>query len=203
MTTATVNETGLRKLRAFRRAAEKVFDGYKPLHTESMKSNIGGSGESDLFSETEFVRLLVALRLTYMPKEPGFFETTNQILADHGDAEIRKTATMLKARWEEVLNGGFDLVFIERKGKADEKQYQYGPKDLLDHWMYTEYFHQDERRMPHMERLERLGDHGRYLFHVMVWQLARLVIGQDVIVADFLGEPRLPVEEIGGHASPA
>jgi hypothetical protein len=189
-----------RKLRAFRRAAEKVFYAYKPLHTSSMKSNIGGTGDTDLFPEAEFALLLLGLRLTYMPKEPGFFDATNEILATYGDAETQETATVLKARWDQVLTGGFDLIFIEGTGTPGEKQYQYGPKELLDHWMYTEYFHQDENRMPHMERLERLGDHSRHLLHVMVWQLARLVVGQDIFVADILGEPRLPVEQIWGQA---
>jgi hypothetical protein len=191
------------RARAYRRAAQKVFDAYKPIHTFSMTATFGGAGHVDLFPEAEFVRLLVAVRLVYMERENGNFFKINNILRRYGDEDLLSEAELIRTRWNDALSHGYDLVFIPKNATSQQKAQQFSPEDVLKTFLNADYFHQDEDRSFDLERLEKLGPIGTHFLHVTVWNLTRLILAQDLLLADFLNEPRLPLEDVFGVAPPS
>jgi hypothetical protein len=197
-----MNDSEKARARAYRRAAQKVFDAYKPIRTFSMSVTFGGTGRVDLFPEAEFVRLLAAVRLVYMERENGNFFKANNVLRRYGDEELRSEAESIRTGWNEALHHGYDLVFLPKEATSPEKAQQLRPEDVLDTFLNAEYFHQDEDRTFDLERLEKLGSIGTHYLHVTVWKLTRLILVQDLLLADFLNEPRLPLEEVFSAAPP-
>jgi hypothetical protein len=202
-----MNDRERTRVRAYRRAAGKVFHAYKPIATSRMQATLFATGPVDLFPESEFVRLLTAIRLVYMEREPGYFFHANNILGRYGDQDLRSEAELLRTRWHEALQGGYDLVFLTKdrpsqQAKSREDSRQFRPEDVLDTFLNAEYFHQDEARILDLEQLENLGPIVTHFLHVTVWKLTRIVLMQDLLIADLVNESRLPFEEVFGVAPP-
>jgi hypothetical protein len=195
MSAAPLNAKELRRVRAFRRGARQVFDAYLPVSTQKMVY-VPGTDEADLFSPAEFVQLLAAIRLVFMSQEDGYYFHTNNIIAKHGGEVFRGRAARLRERWRAVLDGDFALTVIEGGGTPGAQSHRYDAKAVLDVWFNAKVFHQDADKLPDLERLEAMGNLPPLVLHLTVWQLARAIIGQDIVLAEFLGEERLPVEKL-------
>jgi hypothetical protein len=217
MVHSNIPDDHLVKFRAFRRAARKVFEAYKPTHGSVLQLNIG-SDTAQMLTDAEFIRLLAAVRLVYMQKEPSSFGRVRGLLHKYGDETIQRRAAKVKDMWHDALAHGYDFVLHPRGSRGDLRSpdsaivvsqedlppgaadsYQYNPQAVLDTWLNAEVFHQDEDRLADLERLESFGTAPVIFLQSTAIRLARAVLALDIILADFLGEDQLPYSEIFGE----
>lgn len=134
--------------------------------------------------------LCVSVRKVYMKGEPGYFYRVNKIVGRYDRGAYLERATAVRNTYELVLRGD-DLEFRLQGSRVLHQE-------LFEAWLNRYTFHDDA--------IERPADRaGAYEFlqsmaapvvdavvHKVALQLAGCVLEMDDLLADWLGEERLP-----------
>ena len=183
----------LARLQSFREAARQVR--VATIIDKGLGANVNvwedASGQlhisSDLLDREAFVALSASLRLVYMEKEAAHLYGVCNVLWRHASEDVHEHIAAIRGFYSEVLRtaaGGFTLT-TETGSRLVRSE------ELLEAWMYGEVFHQDPDKR---QLLQLLRKHPLFQFNLQstVMLLCGRVLDLDDIVADLLGEPRVP-----------
>ena len=185
-----------RSLGAFRNAALQIRNASVIANgaTIGFEARVVPAGEPQvhfqLLSEEPFRSLAMSVRLVYMQEEPAQFNKVCNILYRNGDATIQRFVADARARYKATLEGNYVTFGLHG---AFEGQVA-GPQEILEAWLYGVAFHQDAAKQAMAEELAKYQDGAAFPFSVnmITLRLAGVTIDLDDIIADFLGEPRMP-----------
>lgn len=197
-----MNETELRSLHAFRTAACQVRNASiiasgATVRMQAATTPEGARLRFQLLSEEPFRSFAISLRLVYMNGEPAHYYHICNILHRNTALELQRRVADCRARYQAILEGHY--VHLKLHGKFEGQTA--GPRDTLEAWLYGLVFHQDR------EKQEIAAELGRYMagfafpfaLNIIALQLAGAILDLDDVIADHLGEPRLPRIEPGGN----
>lgn len=189
-----IAEQELERLRSFRRAARQVRDAsiIAQGRTIEIHTAPGDPGYVGIFvkllEDEPFRSLAVAVRLVYMNNEPSSFLRICNTLHKHGGREYREPVADIRRRFKDTLRASENGFHPDDGLEPDH----YTAEEVFETWLHGVVFHQDESRRVHVDRLLAWGPHFTWRVQSMALQLAGRTLDLDDVVADFLGEPRLP-----------
>jgi hypothetical protein len=180
--------------RAFRLAARQVREA--SIIDEGLGVSIGGAVDEsgalhetyELLSKEPFRSLAMSLRLVYANDEPGNFGRVCNRLRLAGDTSTVLAVDALRERYNGVLNGR--LFQFNLHGQFEGSSL--GPREIFETWLYHGSFHTDLERQGHFEELSRFGKRFVFAVQAIVLQLSGPILDLDDVLADFLGELRVP-----------
>ncbi len=152
----------------------------------------GDEGYVDLYIQllrTEAFRsLALAVRLVYMKGEPAYCYSVGNVLFRHGDTAVQERVAVVRKQFQQALEDPDQSLAID----DGESTTLVPAVEVLETWFHGIAFHQDPLRQDRVRELETTG--ARFSWHVQstVLQLAGRILDLDDIVADFLGEDRVP-----------
>jgi hypothetical protein len=193
-------------LRAFRAAARQVRNAtiIGSGATVEFGASVTPAGEFltrfKLLADEPFRSLAMSIRLVYMEGEPAHYYHICNTLYRLADPTIQERVKQCRAQYSAAINGRY--VQFSLHGDFEGKVA--GPKDVFDAWLYGVAFHQDPERRPLLEELGKYqgGAALPFAVHTVALRLSGPILDLDDVVADFLGEERVP-RIGGGSPSPA
>ena len=191
----TLDANALKCLRDFRTAALQVRNASVIASgaTIQMSGSVGPEGIAiryRLLAEEPFRSFAISVRLVYMEKEPGSFYRVCNIMHLDAPTETQNRIADCRARFTSILNG----KYVQFKLHGPYEGQIVGPKEVFEAWLYGVVFHQDELQQALAEELGKYMDGYAfpYTVNLVGIQLAGVTLDLDDIVADHLGEPRVP-----------
>lgn len=184
-------EEDRRRLRVYRRAADKVYGRLRPWADHEFQANIlraDGRDTADLIPENDFAALLSAFRLVYAKSQDPHFGRIANILWKVGDAEIRRLIELIRSDWNGVLSR--PLVF-------DLHNEDFRPQSLLDTWLNGDEFHLVAELLPRVDLLRTAGPLPVLTLQLTVRDLCFALLSLDNVCAMVLGEPLRPLLPAG------
>jgi hypothetical protein len=173
------------------REASVVADG-KSIHIRGDIQPAGSEPRikvsADLLASEPFRSLAVSVRLVYQGGEPANFGHICNIIERQAADELRARERDLRARYESALTRHNPLLVVFGLVKPE----LYSPREMFEIWLYHGVFHQDLSLRADYETLGLLGNVFPYTVQGIVLQLAGRILDLDDVVADLLGESRLP-----------
>jgi hypothetical protein len=189
------NPDELAALRAFRAAAlqvrrSSVIASGATVQIQASARDEGTGMTFRLLAEEPCRSLAIAIRLVYMQGERSNYFRVCNILYRHSDATVRKLVADCRTRYQSVLDGKYVQFNLHRQFEGRVA----GPRDVFEAWLYGLVFHQDEEHQAIAEELAKYMGGGAFPFTVnlVALQLAGAVLDLDDVIADFLGEARVP-----------
>jgi hypothetical protein len=182
------------KLESFRRAAKQVRDASIIVQGQSIRIHTapGEAGYVDVFVELlasePFRSLAVAIRLVYQVREPANFFSVCKVLGHYALADLCARVDILRTQYKAALRASENDIRIGDGLDPDV----FVAKDVFESWLYGVAFHQDADRQTTVNRLASTGAMFSWSVQATALQVAGRILDLDDVVADFLGEPRLP-----------
>ena len=184
-----------RSLAAFRAVAREVRESSIVTNGLTIRHWLVQTGDEvklgiDLLPAEAFRSLCVSVRKVYMEKEPASFYKVYNIVARYDAGEYRKGAGKVRADYHLILDG--QGVEFHIGGKVIPHE------EFFDTWLNAYTFHQDAFEDPvktgPYEAFTSLGMSPAVeaVVQKVALQLAGCVIEMDDVIADWLGEERLP-----------
>ena len=150
-----------------------------------------------LLANEAFRSLAIAIRLVYQKKEPANFYSVWNILARKAPSDVAERVSTLRRRYGEILSDSAGDVGIDDGQNPGALK----ASEVFEHWLYGMTFHQDEDRQAAVRRLASAGARFYWSVQASVLQMAGRVLDLDDVIAELLGETRLP--RIGDSAPAA
>jgi len=200
---AQPSDADRRHLALYRAAARQVRDASpislaQRVHMEGHRTADGRFDMSHSLLDGEAFRsLAMSVRLVYQSNEPANFGHVCRILSRSAPSGTATAVAAVRAQYNKALDKHHPIL----KALALRDKAAYSPRDLLETWLYSEAFHQDESRLADYAALRQLGDNFLFMVQGIVLSLAGRILDLDDLVADFLSEPRLPRIESGPSAA--
>ena len=152
----------------------------------------GATGSVDIFvnllGREPFRSLALAIRLVYQQREPAQFHSVCNLLYREGTEEIKSRVIRLRAQYGDILRDASGAVAVDEGPET----ISFTTQEVFDHWLYGVAFHQDPERQPSVRLLASAGARFMWSVQATSLQLAGRILDVDDVVADLLGEPRLP-----------
>jgi hypothetical protein len=191
---ASIPEEARHQFVAFRAAAKQIREASIISQGEriELRSAPGDPGFVDIFvcllENERFRSLALAVRLCYLQREPAHFLRICSLLAQHASTEHSSKPAELRAQYLDALRETAGDVRVD-DGLAPEV---YRTNEVFDHWVNGLTFHQDTDRRVALQRLESTGARFAWSVQSTTLLLAGRILDLDDVVADCLGEERLP-----------
>jgi hypothetical protein len=191
----TLTPEDRQRLDAFRRAASQVRNASIIAQRQdiTIHSRPGDPGYVDVFVQLlhneAFRSLALALRLVYQQGEPAHFYSVCNILYREVDSTpVKDRVATLRAQYGDALRDPAGQVLAGDPPNLST----FTTEEVFEHWLYGIAFHQDPDRQASVALLESEGAHFQWSVQATGLQLAGRTLDLDDVVADFLGQPRLP-----------
>jgi hypothetical protein len=182
------------KLESFRRAAKQVRDASIIAQGQSIKLHTapGEAGYVDVFVELlaseQFRSLALAVRLVYQEKEPAHFFSVCKVIERYAPTNLSARVEVIRTQYKAALRASENDIRIGDGRDPDVLM----AKDVFESWLYGIAFHQDADRQADVNRLASTGAMFLWSVQATALQIAGRILDLDDVVADFLGETRLP-----------
>jgi len=144
----------------------------------------------DLLPAEPFKALCVEVRKVYMEKEPASFYKVHNIVARYDESEYRQRAATLRDDYQVILRGeGMECRIGDKVVPHEE---------FFETWLNGYTFHQDAIADPTAKgpyegfRELGLGLAVDAVVQKVALQLAGCILDMDDVIADWLGQERLP-----------
>ena len=189
-----LTEDERQRLGSFRSAAREVRDASIIAQGQVLaiegRYNDNGEIEAviDLLGNEAFRSLAMAVRLAYQQGEPAHFFTICNILSREGTPEIRARAAALREAYHAALRNPAGAIVVETGQSRDI----FTSQQIFEHWLYGIAFHQDTDRQSSIRLLAGTGRAFPFSVQSTGLLIAGRILDLDDVIADFLGEPRLP-----------
>jgi hypothetical protein len=191
----TLTNEDRQQLDAFRRAASQVREASIVAEGQDITINFraGDPGYMDVFVQLlhneAFRSLALALRLVYQQGEPAhFYAVCNILYRELQSAAAKDRVAMLRTQYGAALRDSSSQVAA---GDAPNIS-TFTAQEVFEHWLYGIAFHQDADRQASVALLESEGARFQWSVQATGLQLAGRILDLDDVIADFLGQPRLP-----------
>ena len=182
------------ELHAFRSAARQIRDSSaidqgRTVHI-GFRMTLGEEAEqtAQLLENEPFRSLALAIRLIYQTGEPANFGHICNILYPAADAIVRTRVSELRKRYNDTLAEPYLTLSVD----IDGSRRTFTPGEVFETWMYGGVFHQDPDRQAAFSALSSLSHAFAFAVQSVALLLAGRIIDLDDIVADHLGEERVP-----------
>jgi hypothetical protein len=149
----------------------------------------------DLLDREPFRSLAMSLRLIYANDEAGNFGRVANRLCATKDPTLIAAVDSVRTRYNHAINGGTFRFNLH----GDFEGTAVGPREVFESWLYHGSFHTDFDRQGLYEELSRFGQNFVFAVQSVGLQMSGPIMDLDDIVADFVGEPRVP--RIGANSS--
>jgi hypothetical protein len=179
---------------SFRRAASQVREASIIAEGQEIKLHVrpGDPGYMDVFVQLlhneAFRSLALALRLVYQQGEPAYFYSVCNLLYREAPAAMKDQVAILRAQFGAALRDSSGQVLAGDPPNATT----FTAQEVFEHWLYGIVFHQDTDRQVAVRLLESEGARFQWSVQSTGLQLAGRILDLDDVIADFLGQPRLP-----------
>jgi len=189
MSKTNLSSNEIEKLSKFREIAQEVRNSSiidKNL-TPHIHINLTEEKYEEVFNgvPNEALRSLgVAIRQVYMKKGDANFRKIHNILYQKGNEEIRNKAITIYDVYKKILTGIDVEVIIEDK--------KYKHEEILKNWFDGSLVHQDSDKKDQLRRLSQLGGLAELVLEKILIQMADCILQFDDVVADLVGQARLP-----------
>jgi plasmid stabilization system protein ParE len=191
----TLTTSEHRQLDSFRRAAEQIRAASIIAEGQQITLHVhpGNPGFVDVFvkllGNEPFRSLALALRLVYQQREPANFRSICNILYRAAELPALKECVA-------SLRSQYDAALEDPEGRVSAGEppnmLTFSTQEVLEHWLYGIAFHQDEDRQVSVSLLSSEGARFHASVQATGLKLAGRILDLDDVIADFLGEPRLP-----------
>jgi hypothetical protein len=182
------------KLESFRRAAKEVRAASIIAQGQSIKLHTapGEAGYVDVFVELlaseQFRSLALAVRLVYQEKEPAHFSSVCKVVERYAPKSLGARVEVIRTQYKAALRAAENDI---RVGDGLDPDVVIA-KEVFESWLYGMAFHQDANRQADVNRLASTGAMFLWSVQAIALQIAGRILDLDDIVADFLGEAKLP-----------
>lgn len=181
------------RLRAFRVAAKQVRDtgpidrGARISFHASKQPDVPFEEHAHLLEPDGFRSLAMAVRQVYLQKSAANFNRVCQTLKHQSTTE-HTLVDHIQEQYHWVLDGS-GILF---QGPVNGKLKSYTARQVFNTWMNTRGFHFDPSIESDHQVLSDVGHYFLFILQAIVLHLAGCVLALDDLVADALGEARLP-----------
>jgi len=182
------------QLRSLRKAAQQVREAsiIDAGQSITIKAVPGKQGYIDIYVQLlqsePFRSLVLAVRLVYMKGEPAYFYSVCNVLHRGSEPTVQERVAEIRRQFRNALEDPERSLAVDLQGSTKMVR----PIDVLETWVNGIAFHQDPERQEAVRELETTGARFAWNVQATVLQLAGRVLDLDDVVADFLGEARLP-----------
>jgi len=191
----TLTEAERTRLTAFRKAAREVREAsiIAQGHVVAIEGRPNERGEIEavitLLGHEPFRSLALAIRLAYQKREPAHFLSACKILSREGSPATQARVATIRDQYHAALRNPAGAIVVDTGGS----RHIFTAQQVFEHWLYGIAFHQDSDRQSSIQLLAAVG--GAFPFSVQSTGLllAGRILDLDDVVAEFLGEPKLPL----------
>jgi hypothetical protein len=189
----SLNDRESQRLNSFRRAARQIREAsiISRGHDIELRLVPGDAGFDvyiRLLEDEPFRSLALAIRLVYLKEEPAYFLHICNLVARGDDSGLRQRVADIRRQYQDALRASENAAY---PGDGLEPT-AFSAQEVFEHWLYGIAFHQDEGRRISVERLVATGWYFIWRVQAIALQLAGRILDLDDVVADCLGEPKLP-----------
>jgi hypothetical protein len=191
----TLTTKAQRQLESFRQAAEQVREASIIAEGQQIRLHVrpGNPGYVDVFVQLlgneAFRSLALALRLVYQQGEPAYFYSICNILYRAAESvSVKERVATLRSQYSAALQDPEGQVSTGETPKVST----YSTQEVFEHWLYGIAFHQDEDRQESVRLLSSEGARFQWSVQATGLKLAGRILDLDDVIADLLGQPRLP-----------
>lgn len=191
--TPTIKEQ--RQLESFRRAAVQIREASIIAEGQEIKLHVrpGNPGYVDVFVQLlgneAFRSLALALRLVYQQSEPAnFYSVCNILYRDAESEALKERVATLRSQYNSALQDSEGGVSAGEPPNI----VTFSTQEVFEHWLYGIAFHQDEDRQESVSLLSAEGARFHWSVQATGLKLVGRILDLDDVVADFLGQARLP-----------
>ena len=182
------------QLASFRAAAQQIRESsiIDQAQTIRLVTQPGAAGYVDVFitllSTEPFRSLAASIRLIYMQGEPAHFFSVSNLVYRHAESPLKTRVAELGAAYRSALRDPDNAIAIHDGASPA----QFTAEEVFKVWLHGISFHQNPQLQESVQRLGQTGFEFSRSFQSTALQLAGRALDLDDIVADLIGEPRVP-----------
>jgi hypothetical protein len=132
--------------------------------------------------EEQIISLLSKYRFFYLQNEPtNFYKICNILFKNAKNEKKKESIRNIRETYKKILEGGIGFVFSD-KLKAEQP-----PKDNIDLWFNSFYFHSDKDKREQLEKLQKgYGYIQKFVLIREIWGLVLLIKQLNEIVEEVI-----------------